>query len=140
MRGTLPWDVKALVGVRVLNQLGAYVLPFLAVLAGPGLASWALGVFGVAALLSRWLGGLLRRPGPGSADRGSGRRDGDSRWCIPARPARPGGDVPATAMTGVPACEEARVETTSVDTVATAVAASSAVASTVGPWSRFPSG
>ncbi len=46
-------------GVRVLNQLGAYVLPFLAVLAGHDLAPWALGVFGVAALVSRWLGGLL---------------------------------------------------------------------------------
>ncbi|MUN35453.1 MFS transporter [Actinomadura sp. NEAU-AAG5] len=52
-------DVKALVGVRVLNQLGAYVLPFLAVLAGHDLAAWALGVFGAAALVSRWLGGLL---------------------------------------------------------------------------------
>jgi len=56
---TVPGDVKALVGVRVLNQLGAYVLPFLAVLAGPGLAAWALGVFGAAALISRWFGGLL---------------------------------------------------------------------------------
>ncbi len=51
--------MKALVGVRVLNQLGAYVLPFLAVLAGHDLAAWALGVFGAAALVSRWLGGLL---------------------------------------------------------------------------------
>ncbi|WP_165975742.1 MFS transporter [Actinomadura rubrisoli] len=59
MTGDLPRAAKALVGVRVLNQLGAYVLAFLAVLAGPDLAAWALGVFGIAALVSRWLGGVL---------------------------------------------------------------------------------
>ncbi|MGW1678786.1 MFS transporter [Saccharopolyspora sp. NPDC002376] len=56
---SLPRSVKALLGVRVLNQLGAYVLAFLAVLAGPDLAAVALGVFGVAALISRWAGSLL---------------------------------------------------------------------------------
>ncbi|WP_125615513.1 MFS transporter [Actinomadura sp. WAC 06369] len=55
----LPRPVRALVGVRVLNQLGAYVMPFLAVIAGPGLAAEALAVFGAAALASRRLGGLL---------------------------------------------------------------------------------
>lgn len=59
MWGELPRPVRALVGVRVLNQLGAYVMPFLAVIAGPGLATEALAVFGAAALASRWLGGLL---------------------------------------------------------------------------------
>ncbi|QXJ22500.1 MFS transporter [Actinomadura graeca] len=59
MSRALPPDIKALVAVRVLNQLGAFVMPFLAVLAGPGVASWALGVFGVAALLSRLLGAFL---------------------------------------------------------------------------------
>ncbi|MEV0700167.1 MFS transporter [Saccharopolyspora sp. NPDC050389] len=57
--GSLPRPVKVLLGVRVLNQLGAYVLAFLAVLAGPDLAAVALAVFGVAALISRWAGGLL---------------------------------------------------------------------------------
>lgn len=51
--------MKALIAVRVLNQLGAYALGFLAVLAGPHLAPAALAVFGVAALVSRWAGGLL---------------------------------------------------------------------------------
>ncbi|MGW5411772.1 MFS transporter [Actinomadura geliboluensis] len=55
----LPRSAKALVCVRVINQLGAYVMSFLAVLAGPGLAAAALAVFGVAALVSRWLGGVL---------------------------------------------------------------------------------
>lgn len=55
----LPRQVRALFGVRMINQLGAYVMSFLAVLAGPGLASAALAVFGVAALASRWAGGVL---------------------------------------------------------------------------------
>ncbi|MCO6004095.1 MFS transporter [Actinoallomurus purpureus] len=59
MAEALPRAVTALVGVRVLNQLGAFALPFLAVLAGPELAPAALAVFGVAALVSRWAGGLL---------------------------------------------------------------------------------
>ncbi|MFB4302660.1 MFS transporter [Actinomadura sp. NTSP31] len=59
MSGGLPRPVRALIGVRVINQLGAYVMAFLAVLAGPDLASAALAVFGVAALASRWLGGVL---------------------------------------------------------------------------------
>ncbi|WP_433212103.1 MFS transporter [Microtetraspora malaysiensis] len=45
--------------MRILNQLGAYALSFLAVLAGPDLAVVALAVFGVTALLSRWAGALL---------------------------------------------------------------------------------
>ncbi|MEU5992110.1 MFS transporter [Spirillospora sp. NPDC047418] len=57
--GDLPRPVKALVCVRVINQLGAYVMAFLAVLAGADLAAAALAVFGVAALVSRWLGGVL---------------------------------------------------------------------------------
>ena len=57
--GSLPRSVKALLGVRVLNQLGAYALAFLAVLAGPDLAAVALAVLGVTALISRWAGGLL---------------------------------------------------------------------------------
>ncbi|GAA4622101.1 hypothetical protein GCM10023196_012920 [Actinoallomurus vinaceus] len=59
MAEALPRAVKALVGVRILNQLGAYALAFLAVLAGPRLAPAALAVFGAAALISRWSGGLL---------------------------------------------------------------------------------
>ncbi|WP_433169998.1 MFS transporter [Actinoallomurus sp. CA-150999] len=59
MAEALPRAAKALVGVRILNQLGAYALAFLAVLAGPRLAPAALAVFGVAALVSRWSGGLL---------------------------------------------------------------------------------
>jgi MFS family permease len=63
----LPRAVKALIGVRLINQLGAYVMSFLAVLAGPRLAAAALAVFGLAALAvfglaalaSRWIGGLL---------------------------------------------------------------------------------
>ncbi|MFI6519105.1 MFS transporter [Spirillospora sp. NPDC050679] len=55
----LPRAAKALLWVRVLNQLGAYAMAFLAVLAGPDLAAVALAVFGVAALISRWAGGLL---------------------------------------------------------------------------------
>lgn len=56
---SLPRPVKALLWVRVLNQLGAYALAFLAVLAGPDRAAVTLAVFGVAALISRWAGGLL---------------------------------------------------------------------------------
>ncbi|WP_396454842.1 MFS transporter, partial [Actinomadura sp.] len=55
----LPRAAKALIGVRLINQLGAYVMSFLAVLAGPRLAAAALAVFGLAALVSRWIGGLL---------------------------------------------------------------------------------
>ncbi|WP_255205328.1 MFS transporter [Actinomadura sp. BRA 177] len=57
--GELPRPAKALVCVRVINQLGAYVMSFLAVLAGADLAAAALAVFGLAALVSRWLGGVL---------------------------------------------------------------------------------
>ncbi|WP_243717017.1 MFS transporter [Actinomadura darangshiensis] len=57
--GELPRSAKALVVVRVINQLGAYVMSFLAVLAGADLAALALAVFGIAALASRWLGGVL---------------------------------------------------------------------------------
>ncbi|WP_433334857.1 MFS transporter [Spirillospora sp. CA-294931] len=56
---TLPRVARALLWVRILNQLGAYALAFLAVLAGPDLAPAALAVFGVAALVSRWGGALL---------------------------------------------------------------------------------
>lgn len=59
MFGSLPRSVKALLCARILNQLGAYALAFLAVLAGPDLAAMALVVFGMAALISRWAGGLL---------------------------------------------------------------------------------
>lgn len=57
--GEVPRAVKVLVGVRVLNQVGAFALAFLAVFAGPGLAPVVLAVFGVAALVSRWGGGVL---------------------------------------------------------------------------------
>ena len=50
---------RALLWVRLLNQLGAFALPFLAVLAGPRLVTSALVVFGLAALVSRWAGGVL---------------------------------------------------------------------------------
>jgi Major Facilitator Superfamily len=59
MFGGLPGAVRALLWVRILNQLGAYTLGFLAVLAGHRLAPLALTIFGVAALVSRWGGGLL---------------------------------------------------------------------------------
>ncbi|MFC4533016.1 MFS transporter [Sphaerisporangium dianthi] len=59
MFAALQGAAKALLWVRVLNQLGAYALAFLAVLAGPDLAPAALAIFGVAALLSRWGGALL---------------------------------------------------------------------------------
>ncbi|MDP4505450.1 MFS transporter [Nonomuraea turcica] len=55
----MPRSAKALLWVRILNQLGAYALAFLAVFAGPELAPVALAVFGVAALISRWGGALL---------------------------------------------------------------------------------
>src|SRR3954467_10739511 len=59
MFARLSRPARALIWVRIFNQLGAYALGFLAVLAGPDLAPPALAVFGVAALLSRWAGGLL---------------------------------------------------------------------------------
>ncbi|MEV0199790.1 MFS transporter [Nonomuraea sp. NPDC050691] len=59
MLTSLPRAAKALLCVRVLNQLGAYAIAFLAVFAGPDLAPVALTVFGVAALVSRWGGALL---------------------------------------------------------------------------------
>jgi MFS family permease len=57
--GSLPRAASALLWVRILNQLGAYALAFLAVLVGPDLVVSALTVFGVAALVSRWAGALL---------------------------------------------------------------------------------
>ncbi|WP_433252652.1 MFS transporter [Streptosporangium sp. CA-135522] len=59
MRTSLPAAARTLVWVRVLNQLGAYALSFLAVLAGPNLAGAALVTFGVSALASRWAGAFL---------------------------------------------------------------------------------
>ncbi|WP_218001802.1 MFS transporter [Microtetraspora malaysiensis] len=59
MLRSLPPAARTLLWVRILNQLGAYALSFLAVLAGPDLAVVALAVFGVTALLSRWAGALL---------------------------------------------------------------------------------
>ncbi|MEU4718106.1 MFS transporter [Nonomuraea dietziae] len=56
---SLPVAARALVWVRILNQLGAYALSFLAVLAGPELAAAALALFGVTALVSRWAGAFL---------------------------------------------------------------------------------
>jgi MFS family permease len=52
-------EMKALLWVRVLNETGAFALAFLAVLAGPHLVTAVLTVFGGAALVSRWAGGLL---------------------------------------------------------------------------------
>ncbi|MBO2454764.1 MFS transporter [Actinomadura barringtoniae] len=59
MFGTLPGQARALLWIRVINQMGAYALAFLAVLAGPKLAPAVLISFGIAALISRWIGGLL---------------------------------------------------------------------------------
>lgn len=56
---SLPGPARALLCVRVLNQVGAFALAFLAVVAGPRLVTAALTVFGVAALVSRWAGGVL---------------------------------------------------------------------------------
>ncbi|MFB9839579.1 hypothetical protein ACFFNX_46300, partial [Actinoallomurus acaciae] len=51
--------MRALLWVRVLNQAGAFALAFLAVVAGPHLVTPVLTVFGAAALVSRWAGGVL---------------------------------------------------------------------------------
>ncbi|WP_433514968.1 MFS transporter [Nonomuraea sp. CA-143628] len=59
MRISLPPAARTLVWVRILNQLGAFALSFLAVLAGPDLAAAALITFGVCALASRWAGAFL---------------------------------------------------------------------------------
>ncbi|GLX02593.1 MFS transporter [Microtetraspora sp. NBRC 16547] len=59
MFASMPGAAKALLWVRILNQMGAYALAFLAVFAGPDLASLALALFGVAALLSRWAGAFV---------------------------------------------------------------------------------
>ncbi|GAA5772002.1 hypothetical protein Aros01_08545 [Streptosporangium roseum] len=59
MLAGLPAAARTLVWVRILNQLGAYALSFLAVLAGSDLASAALVIFGVTALASRWAGAFL---------------------------------------------------------------------------------
>src|SRR4051812_2054726 len=56
---SLPGVAKALLWVRILNQVGAYAIAFLAVFAGPDLAVAALVIFGVAALISRWAGALI---------------------------------------------------------------------------------
>jgi MFS family permease len=56
---SLPTAAKALLWTRVLNQVGAFALAFLAVLAGPHRITAVLTVFGVAALASRWAGGIL---------------------------------------------------------------------------------
>ncbi|MFI6818893.1 MFS transporter [Nonomuraea sp. NPDC050328] len=59
MLRSLPTAARTLMWVRILNQLGAYALSFLAVLAGPELAPAALVLFGVMALISRWTGAFL---------------------------------------------------------------------------------
>ncbi|MEV6041128.1 hypothetical protein AB0L65_59210 [Nonomuraea sp. NPDC052116] len=58
-REPFPAAAKTLLWIRVLNQLGAYALAFLAVLTGPELAPAALASFGIAALISRWMGAFL---------------------------------------------------------------------------------
>ncbi|WP_214408472.1 MFS transporter [Sphaerisporangium fuscum] len=55
----MPQAVTALLWVRVLNAVGSFAIGFLAVLAGPGLTTAALAVFGGAALVSRWGGAIL---------------------------------------------------------------------------------
>jgi MFS family permease len=50
---------RSLLGIRVLNQLGAFAFVFLAVVAGPHLVTAVLTTFGLAALVSRWAGGVL---------------------------------------------------------------------------------
>jgi MFS family permease len=57
--GALPGPAKVLLGIRVLNQVGAFAFAFLAVVAGPHLVTAALTVFGLTALVSRWAGGVL---------------------------------------------------------------------------------
>ncbi|RJL33179.1 MFS transporter [Bailinhaonella thermotolerans] len=59
MLASLPRAAKALLCVRVLNQVGAYAIAFLAVFAGPARAPLVLVVFGVATLISRWGGAFL---------------------------------------------------------------------------------
>ncbi|MCW2877613.1 MAG: transporter [Sphaerisporangium sp.] len=59
MFASLPGAAKALLWVRILNQVGAYALAFLAVFAGPAVAVAALVIFGVAALVSRWAGAFI---------------------------------------------------------------------------------
>ncbi|MGP3962328.1 MFS transporter [Nonomuraea sp. 3N208] len=56
---SIPTAAKTLLWIRVLNQLGSYALAFLAVLTGPELAPAALASFGIAALVSRWIGAFL---------------------------------------------------------------------------------
>ncbi|MCW2880602.1 MAG: transporter, partial [Sphaerisporangium sp.] len=56
---SLPGAAKAMLWVRILNQVGAYALAFLAVFAGPAVAVAALVIFGVAALISRWAGAFI---------------------------------------------------------------------------------
>lgn len=56
---SLPAPARALLWVRVLNQVGAFALAFLAVLAGPHLVTAVLTVFGLAVLISRWAGGVF---------------------------------------------------------------------------------
>lgn len=59
MYGSLPAAARTLLWVRLLNQLGGFAIAFLAVIAGPDLVTAALTVFGLAALVSRWAGGVL---------------------------------------------------------------------------------
>jgi MFS family permease len=55
----LPRSVRALLCVRILNQVGSYTMTFLAVVAGPGQAPAVLSAFGVGCLVSRWAGAWL---------------------------------------------------------------------------------
>ncbi|MBB5790156.1 MFS transporter [Jiangella mangrovi] len=62
---TLPRTVKVLLAARFVNRLGAFSMPFLAVLlvqdhgASVGVAGLAVGAFGAATIVSRLLGGRL---------------------------------------------------------------------------------
>jgi hypothetical protein len=56
---SLPKAAKTVLFVRALNQLGAFTITFLAILAGPRLITATLTLFGTSALISRWSGALL---------------------------------------------------------------------------------
>ncbi len=119
--GSLPRTAGVLLCVRVLNQLGGFALPFLAVLAGPRSVTAALTVFGVAALVSRWAGGvMLDRFAPRAVVAGGLGATGAALTLLTfAR--GPGQTLAAVALTGLafeiyePATSELLARVTSAD-------------------------
>src|SRR5690348_10901461 len=62
----MPRTVRSLIAIRVINELGAFTLSFLAVIAGAKSAAVVLTAFAVCTIPSRILGGWLTarlRPG-----------------------------------------------------------------------------